>query len=303
MLARTSGSGTSPTPCRTTWSRRASRSCARWWATGSGAACTRSRRSPTTGRRARASCSRRAWCSRSSRWSPPASHMVRMGDDGWAIYSQDGSLAAHFEFTVAITAEGPRDPHALARAGRGRRLAIGAGERMDHTSVRLTAGRAALEDRGERHARVVCSATAGRSRHRAGLLPRAGAAGDAVRDAAGNSRAATTTRCCAVSRALGGAEHRPLPRLDRGARRAAPAAPRAGGSSLGGATRLGAPGPRSAGPDADAPPIRRDRPLCYIARSRSGPVDSGRGTRFRGMVAATATVARASPPGLSLKGS
>jgi methionyl aminopeptidase len=35
-------------------------------------------------------------------------HMVRMGDDGWAIYAQDGSLAAHFEFTVAITAEGPR---------------------------------------------------------------------------------------------------------------------------------------------------------------------------------------------------
>lgn len=35
-------------------------------------------------------------------------HMVRMGDDGWAIYSQDGSLAAHFEFTVAITREGPR---------------------------------------------------------------------------------------------------------------------------------------------------------------------------------------------------
>jgi methionyl aminopeptidase len=35
-------------------------------------------------------------------------HQVRMGDDGWAIYSQDGSLAAHFEFTIAITAEGPR---------------------------------------------------------------------------------------------------------------------------------------------------------------------------------------------------
>jgi len=35
-------------------------------------------------------------------------HMVRMGDDGWAIYSQDGSLAAHFEFTVAITGDGPR---------------------------------------------------------------------------------------------------------------------------------------------------------------------------------------------------
>jgi methionyl aminopeptidase len=33
---------------------------------------------------------------------------VRVGGDGWAIYSQDGSPAAHFEFTVAITAEGPR---------------------------------------------------------------------------------------------------------------------------------------------------------------------------------------------------
>ena len=33
---------------------------------------------------------------------------VRVGGDGWAIFSQDGSPAAHFEFTVAITAEGPR---------------------------------------------------------------------------------------------------------------------------------------------------------------------------------------------------
>jgi methionyl aminopeptidase len=36
------------------------------------------------------------------------SALVRMGDDGWAVYSQDGSLAAHFEFTVAVTADGPR---------------------------------------------------------------------------------------------------------------------------------------------------------------------------------------------------
>jgi len=35
-------------------------------------------------------------------------HEVRMGADNWAVYSQDGSLAAHFEHTVAITAEGPR---------------------------------------------------------------------------------------------------------------------------------------------------------------------------------------------------
>ncbi|HUH82101.1 MAG TPA: type I methionyl aminopeptidase [Solirubrobacteraceae bacterium] len=33
---------------------------------------------------------------------------VRIASDNWAIYTEDGSLAAHFEFTVAITAEGPR---------------------------------------------------------------------------------------------------------------------------------------------------------------------------------------------------
>jgi methionyl aminopeptidase len=33
---------------------------------------------------------------------------VRMGDDGWAVYSEDGSLAAHFEFTIAVTDDGPR---------------------------------------------------------------------------------------------------------------------------------------------------------------------------------------------------
>ena len=33
---------------------------------------------------------------------------IRVGSDGWAVYSQDDSLAAHFEFTVAVTAEGPR---------------------------------------------------------------------------------------------------------------------------------------------------------------------------------------------------
>jgi methionyl aminopeptidase len=33
---------------------------------------------------------------------------VRVGDDNWAVYSADGSLAAHFEFTVAATEDGPR---------------------------------------------------------------------------------------------------------------------------------------------------------------------------------------------------
>jgi methionyl aminopeptidase len=33
---------------------------------------------------------------------------VRVGEDNWAVYSADGSLAAHFEFTVAATDDGPR---------------------------------------------------------------------------------------------------------------------------------------------------------------------------------------------------
>jgi methionyl aminopeptidase len=35
-------------------------------------------------------------------------HTVRQATDGWSIYSEDGSLAAHFEFTIAVTADGPR---------------------------------------------------------------------------------------------------------------------------------------------------------------------------------------------------
>ena len=33
---------------------------------------------------------------------------IRMGGDTWSVFSEDGSLAAHFEHTVAVTAEGPR---------------------------------------------------------------------------------------------------------------------------------------------------------------------------------------------------
>jgi methionyl aminopeptidase len=35
-------------------------------------------------------------------------HAIRVADDNWSIFSQDGSLAAHFEFTIAITPNGPR---------------------------------------------------------------------------------------------------------------------------------------------------------------------------------------------------
>ena len=44
---------------------------------------------------------------------------VYVHDDEWSISTEDGSLAAHFEHTVAITAAGPRiltgsrDPFAI----------------------------------------------------------------------------------------------------------------------------------------------------------------------------------------------
>jgi methionyl aminopeptidase len=50
-------------------------------------------------------------------------HAVRVGEDHWAIYSQDGSLAAHFEFTIAVTADGPRVLTPWHEAGNGRAAA------------------------------------------------------------------------------------------------------------------------------------------------------------------------------------
>ena len=50
-------------------------------------------------------------------------HAVRVADDHWSIFSQDGSLAAHFEFTIAITASGPRILTPWHEAGDGRAAA------------------------------------------------------------------------------------------------------------------------------------------------------------------------------------
>jgi methionyl aminopeptidase len=57
---------------------------------------------------------------------------VRVGGDGWAIFSQDSSAAAHFEFSVAIAADGPLiltpwhlAPDARSEARAGARLAEG----------------------------------------------------------------------------------------------------------------------------------------------------------------------------------
>jgi methionyl aminopeptidase len=50
-------------------------------------------------------------------------HAIRVGDDHWSIYSQDGSLAAHFEFTIAVTRAGPQILTPWHEAGNGRAAA------------------------------------------------------------------------------------------------------------------------------------------------------------------------------------
>src|SRR5436305_1163617 len=47
---------------------------------------------------------------------------VRGGDDGWAVYTDDGTLAAHCEHTVAITGGEPR---VLTLRRTARRMATG----------------------------------------------------------------------------------------------------------------------------------------------------------------------------------
>ena len=87
---------------------RASRSSAPWSATGSAATCTRTRRSPTSASPARARELEEGMVLAIEPMVNAGGPLVRMGEDGWAVYSEDGSLAAHFEFTVAVTADGPR---------------------------------------------------------------------------------------------------------------------------------------------------------------------------------------------------
>jgi methionyl aminopeptidase len=57
-------------------------------------------------------------------------HPIRVAEDQWSVYSQDGSLAAHFEHTVAITAEGPRilTPWHLEEADKAPRAAASAAQ-------------------------------------------------------------------------------------------------------------------------------------------------------------------------------
>jgi methionyl aminopeptidase len=47
---------------------------------------------------------------------------VVSGEDGWAVYTDDDSLAAHIEHTVAVTEAGPR---VLTQRSTARQVATG----------------------------------------------------------------------------------------------------------------------------------------------------------------------------------
>ena len=82
----------------------------RSWATASAPRCTRSRRSRTTAPAAAAASSSPGSAWPSSRCSRSATTSVHVEADGWTVATADGSLAAHWEHTIAVTDDGPADP-------------------------------------------------------------------------------------------------------------------------------------------------------------------------------------------------
>ena len=108
QAGRATASGTSPTPSSRASRRPASRSCARSSGTAIGREMHEDPQVPNFGEPGRGPLLEEGMVLAIEPMVTAGRHAVRMGDDGWAIFSQDGSLAAHFEFTVAITADGPR---------------------------------------------------------------------------------------------------------------------------------------------------------------------------------------------------
>ena len=107
-------SRTSPMPSRSSSRRPASRSSGASSATGSAAPTTRTRRSRTGALPGRGPVLQEGMTLAIEPMITAGRPEVYVHDDDWSISSVDESLAAHFEHTVAVTAEGPR---ILTKAG------------------------------------------------------------------------------------------------------------------------------------------------------------------------------------------
>ena len=119
--ARASASATSATRCRRTPRATATRWCGSSWATASAPACTRSRRSRTTGRPGRRERLVPGMCLAIEPMVNVGGPEVELLADGWTAVTRDGSLSAHFELSVAVTEHGPwilSEPYPYAREER-----------------------------------------------------------------------------------------------------------------------------------------------------------------------------------------
>ena len=104
--ARTSR--TSATRCRRGSRERASASSGRSSATASAGGCTRTRRCRTTAPPGRGPVLAAGMVLAIEPMITAGDHAIQPdADDGWSIYTADGSLSAHFEHTVAVTEDGP----------------------------------------------------------------------------------------------------------------------------------------------------------------------------------------------------
>ena len=97
---------------------------------------------------------------------------VKVLADGWTAVTQDGSLSAHFEHTVAVTTDGPL---VLTRRTRRRRSQAGSGGRLEPNGrVRRTAA----DVRARTRARRIGAAIDGRGHRAGGAAERAVPRGD-----------------------------------------------------------------------------------------------------------------------------
>ena len=88
-------------------SGRASPSCASTWDTPSGPRCTRAPRCPTTGPATPGPTLKAGMVFAVEPMVNVGTYETYVLDDEWSVMTEDGTLSAHFEHTIAVTEDGP----------------------------------------------------------------------------------------------------------------------------------------------------------------------------------------------------
>ena len=142
-------SATSRTPCRRSWRTPASRSSARSSATEWAGRTTRSPRSRTSASPGRGPLLQTGMTLAIEPMITAGGPDVYLHDDEWSISTTDGSLAAHFEHTVAIQ-DGPPDPDPRQDACKGRFATIICSRRAVPPSFRAQVEKGKLANKEEK---------------------------------------------------------------------------------------------------------------------------------------------------------